>query len=241
MSTTSLRAIAIALLLSAPITARAAGPTKAGVSVTVSHAALHADSNFVHIIGEVRNDTPDTIHSVRFDVTLLDAKGSRLRVASIVTATREDMGEADADDFVMTEREFVPPGEVAVFHYLRDASKIGGAYGSYKLGKPRYETSSKAPKAVLEGFVATKNADGGFDIAGTIKSAGKTGCRSPRAVLGMYDASGKLVEIGYKEPDETFQKDVAPGKSIAFRYTVHNIDGDIASVKAWGDCRVPNY
>lgn len=263
MPTTPLRAIAIALLLSAPMTARAAGPAKtgaetkpekaakaAGVNVTVSQAGLDGDTNFIKIVGEIRNDTPDTIHSVRFGVTLLDAKGGRLKVNSILTATAKDLGDSDSDDWIRATRNYIPPGEIAVFHYLRDAKKVGGAYGSYKLGKPTFKVSSaaKAPKVVVEGFASPKDADGmGFDLTGTIKNAGKTVCREPEVKLGLYDASGRLLgatEVLLVEPDETYLKELAPGKSFAFRRHLVDearvlekpVENEIGSIKAWGDC-----
>ena len=74
----------------------------------------------------------------------------------------------------------------------------------------------------------------------TLRNTGTAPCRSPKVVLGYYKADGTLIETNYIEPEATFQKKLAPGKTVAFA------QGSLASpnwrkpdtftFKTWGDC-----
>ena len=206
--------------------------------VTIGRAGI-ADEAFVKIAGEIRNTSKEWVCTPRVEVELLDASGNALVIESIVTATMQERGKAPIDGAV-AERTFLPPGEVAVFEYTRDVAKIGGKYASQRV-TARARRCEVQPKAVLEGFLARKGEDGWYSVSGVIKNVGSVGCRSPKAVIGCYQADGKLYRADSEEPDETFQKVLAPGQSVPFVIkAIENPGGNtIAAVKGWADCALP--
>lgn len=54
----------------------------------------------------------------------------------------------------------------------------------------------------------------------------------------MFDASNRLIETTFIEPDEYFQKEPAPGKTVKFRReSISSPDfSKFAGFKYWGDC-----
>ncbi len=209
---------------------------KAKLEVIEGRALLDKETNFLKISGEVKNNTGQWIESVRINVHLFDSAGKELLPDAITIAVAEDNNDEKVDN-VYAERHYVPPGESAVFTYMRDAAKIKGGYASHKLSA-RARIADKPPTAVIEDLV-TKDEDGGKVTTGKIVNKGTVPCRSPKAVLGYMMAGGKVWEAKSEEPDEMFQKMLEPGKSVAF--TLKNADAgkDVVDIKAWGDCNEP--
>ncbi|MCC6522310.1 MAG: hypothetical protein IT373_06595 [Polyangiaceae bacterium] len=196
------------------------------------------DAGFLRIAGTVKNDTGAWLTSVRVTIRLYDAAGEEIGTDSITTEVAKDLGEEPIER-VYAERTYVPPGEVAVFQFLRDVKKIKGTYASHALSV-RALPAESPPTVSLTGFTAAKNADGHFEISGSIVNSGRVGCRSPKVVLGLYAADGTLLWADYEMPDETFQKILGPGQSVAVpKKPVPQSDLPIASVKGWADCEPP--
>jgi hypothetical protein len=196
-------------------------------------------SGFVKIAGEIHNDTGQWIRAPRIEVELFDEGGQPLGVKSIVTETRKDLGHATPHDGVRASRTIIPPGEVAVFRYLRDVKKVAGKYAKHKLTLSASPTVHQVSVAI-EDFNATKRPDGWYTVSGRIKNTdSKADCRSPTAVLGLYTADGKLFDVQTKTPDSHFKKMLKPGESVEFKLkNIGNpMQGAIANVKAWADCQ----
>lgn len=217
-----------------------AGPVLAGGLTLVPGAVVYDADGFVRISGEIRNNTGQTVCSPKVDVFLKDAAGKPITVTSVLTETKKGLGQEPSDG-VSSTREWVPAGEVAVFTYLRDVTKLGGA----KPAKHVLELSARAcegalPKIAVEGFKDKVDSLGSHEVSGTLRNVGSVPCRSPKVVLGYYGADGTLIETNYIEPDAYFQKKLAPGKSVSFS------QGSMASpdwrkpvpftFKYWGDC-----
>lgn len=207
----------------------------AKLEVEVGKAGLD-ESGFVHIVGEIRNNTGGWIESTRINVDLLDSEGKSLLVRSIATAVAEDLGEAKALDFTYAHRYFVPPGEVTPFHYLRDAKKIGGVYASYALHVAAMQIpAAESPKVVIERLSTTTDEKGARIVSGVIVNQGSVGCRSPEAIVGVYDADGTLYRVEDERP-ETYRSKVLPaGESVVFRVRFFN-DEEEGDMRAFADC-----
>jgi hypothetical protein len=218
--------------------AAAQGVDPSLLPVTVGRAGI-ADEDFVKIAGEIRNASPDWVCTPRVEVELVDASGKSLVIESIVTATMQERGKA-AIDGTVAQRTFLPPGEVAVFEYTRDVKKIAGKYASQRV-TARARKCESQPKVMLEGFVAKKDKDGWYSVSGSVKNVGSVGCRSPKAVIGCYQADGKLYGADSAQPDQTFQKMLPPGQSVPFSIkAIDNPGGNtITDVRAWADCELP--
>jgi hypothetical protein len=235
--------IALALL-PAGLAALRVGAQEVGsppLELVEGRGGLDAETGFVRIAGEVRNRSKHWIQSVRISVRLFDAAGNAISVTSIPTIVAKERGETHPADGVYSDRDFVPPGESAPFEYTRDVAKLGGAtYASHKLSVSARQATDP-PSAVVEGFDPKKANDGWYSVTGRIKNVGKVGCRSPKAVIGVYGKDGKMVRVLTETPDSTFQKILPPGAAVAFKIkSIENPGGNtIGKMKAWGDCSPP--
>lgn len=215
-----------------------AGPAGAAGLKLVPGAVAYNAGGFVRIAGEIHNNTGQTVCAARVEVFLKDAAGKPIQVKSVVTETKAGLGQEPTDGVGAT-REWLPPGEVAVFSYLRDVSKLGGG----KLAAHELRASARAcegplPKVSVEDFKDKTDSLGSHELTGVLRNSGSAPCRSPKIVLGLYDAAGKLLETDYIEPDEYFQKKLLPGKGVKFaRGSIPSPEwGKLASFKYWGDC-----
>ncbi len=223
---------------------QAEAPAKAGgiwvdpakLEVIEGRALLDKETNFLKISGEVKNNSGQWIESVRINVHLLDSSGKEIIPDAITIAVAEDNNDEKVDN-VYAERHYVPPGESAVFTYMRDAAKIKGGYASHKLAA-RARIADKPPTVAIEDLV-TKEEDGGKVTTGKIVNKGAVPCRSPKAALGYMTAGGKVWEAKSEEPEELFQKMLEPGKSVAFKLKSADAGKDVVDVKAWADCSEP--
>jgi hypothetical protein len=196
-------------------------------------------TNFVKIRGEVWNNSGKWIRAVSVEIELFDADGKPIAVSGFLSEHRKSLGIDARGDSVVADRNFVPPGEVTIFERLRDPAKLGGQYKSHKLSAGAWAVEGTAPKMAIEGLKTGVDELGYFEVSGTIRNVGTVPCRTPKAVLGFYNADGKLMHATDEEPDEMFQKHLAPGKTVRFsRRNIIDAKG-AKDVKAWGDCADP--
>ncbi len=217
-----------------------AGPVLAGGLKLVPGAVVYDADGFIRISGEIHNNTGQTVCNPQVAVFLKDAAGKPITVTSVLTETKKGLGQEPTDG-VSSTREWLPAGEVAVFTYLRDLTKLGGA----KPARHVLEASARAcegalPKIAVEGFKDKVDSAGSHEVAGTLRNVGSVPCRSPKLVLGYYGADGVLIETNYIEPDAYFQKQLGPGKSVAFSQA-SLVSPDWRkpvpfTLKYWGDC-----
>lgn len=199
---------------------------------------LDKEQGFLKIAGEVKNETGQWLTSVRVTIRLFDASGKEIGTDSITTEVAKDLGD-EVVESVYSDRTFVPPGETAVFYWTRDAAKIKGTYASHKLAV-RARVAEDPPTMTLSGFKAEKDAEGHFELSGRIENTGRPGCRTPKAVFGLYGADGTILGTTTEAPDAMFQKVLAPGQSVEVHRKNVSLDGlKIESVKGWADCETP--
>lgn len=216
-------------------------PAQAGTLRLVPGAVSYDASGFVHISGEIHNDTGHPVCSPEVEVVLEAGDGKPIAVSSIITATKEGLGRAPVDS-VVAERFWLPAGEVAVFTYLRDVKKLGGRVPvEHELRPVAGDCPGPVPTVRVEGFVTRSDDVGSHQVAGTLRNVGQASCRSPKVVLGLYDAAGMLIDATSVQPDEMFQRLLPPGGTVSFaRPAIQDPDtGTIARIETWGDCDYP--
>lgn len=187
------------------------------------------ESGFVHIPGELVNETGQWLQLVSVQVVLLDASGSPIGVGSIAAA--EGYGES-----TVVSRAYIAPGERGYFSYLRDAKKLAAPYASHRLSAYGFPSNGNRD-AKLEKVDVTKDEDGHFRVAGSLQSTGTLGCKSPTLVWGSFAADGKMIDSHEHTVDATFQKELAPGQSVAAETKIYDFEKQIAEVRAYGACQ----
>ncbi|MCC6898115.1 MAG: hypothetical protein IT377_04030 [Polyangiaceae bacterium] len=191
------------------------------------------DTGFLHIIGEIRNDTTKWIESPKVAVLLFDAQGKPIGVDSIAAA--EGFGES-----ALGMRHNVPPGETSPFHYIRDIKKLARPYASHKL-EPRAFPADSSFNATVADVKTDKETIGKTEYwrtTGTVKNAGKP-CSNPAAVIAFYDANGKIVDTRSGLTEWDVKKAWPAGASLPFKTGPVENKWGFASSKVWGDCHEP--
>ena len=211
------------------------------LDIVEGQAGFSAETGFIYIAGEVRNRTSEWVLKPRLTVGLLDASGLPIRVDSVTAAVAEDEGR-EPQEFIHTDRTYIPPGEVGVFYYTRDAKKLGGArYASHRLTVASARKAVDPPQVVIDELQMPIE-DGVYIVSGRIRNHGQVGCYSPQVIVGVYGTDGKVLREEHETPEETFQKVLEGGQSVPFQLKVYpdtGLGGTIGSLKAWADCVEP--
>jgi hypothetical protein len=206
------------------------------LKVVEGRGGLDSEIGFVKIAGEVHNTSSQWVTTPRIDVQLFDASGKKLDVTSIAIAAAQDTGAHGADDFVYAELGYVPPGEIAIFKYTRDANKFKGTYSSHKLVASALPVSA-APSVSLKDMSIQKDQDDKYTATGAIENDGKMPCYSPAVVFGFYAQDGKLCDVKKESIEPLFQKNLDPGKKADFKFTMYPPSGEtVGEVKGWASC-----
>lgn len=213
----------------------------AQLKIVEGQAGLSQETGFIHIAGEVHNRSSEWVLKPRLTVELLDASGRPIAVDSISTAVAEERGW-EPQEFIYTQRTYIPPGEVGVFYYIRDAKKLRGArYAKHRLTVASARRAVNPPQVVIDNLQMPVE-DGVYSVSGRIRNSGQVGCYSPQVVIGVYGTDGKILREEHEVPEETFQKTLGGGQSVPFQLKVHTdagLGGTIGSLKAWADCGEP--
>lgn len=236
MRHTTFALVLAAAAVASPLPAGAGDVGGEALQVVEGRSGVDPGTGFVRIRGEVWNRSGRWVRAPQVAVELFDEAGKPIAVTGFLAEVKRETG-SDPRDGVLAERYYLPPGEAAVFEYLRDPKKLGGKkYASHKLSATAWALPGEGPKATVEGFRPVRAEDGTWEVSGTIQVAGSQPCRSPKAVLAFYAADGKVTHATYEEPEATFQKEVAPGHTVAFsRKAIPDPEG-AREAKAWGDC-----
>ena len=208
---------------------QAADPAK--LKIEVGRAGLQ-ETNFVEIYGEVQNNTGQAIEFVTVHIDLLDKAGNPLDVGG----WHREVHNAET---ARGELHYVPAGGSTPFHYIRDASKIKGTYGSHRLTVTARTRTAPMPTAAIEGLTTKSGEFGQVDLKGTYKVTGSLDCRSPMALVGFYDDKGKLMDLvspHHSALEGYFQKKLAAGQSVAFEGKSFPHGGEQKKTKVWAIC-----
>lgn len=233
------RAFAFALLGLAGCAAVVQAANRTNLTVNIG-AVNYDEDGFISIPGEAKNTSTAWVCAPRIDVELLDAQGKVIGVQSILTAAKQDAGLDDGDG-VYAERIFVPPGEVAVFQYWRERTKLKGVKpASHRVKASAGDCPAARTTITAQEVKPGRDQDGFFRVRGVLKNTGNGPCRSPRAVVGLYAADGKLVKADEETPDAMFQKVLKPGQSVPFEYRSADDAKRVARAQVWADCNYPD-
>lgn len=207
-----------------------------GLTIVEGFAGVDPVTNeFIHIAGEVKNETGGWISHVKLDLELLDADGKPIMVTGISEGVKQDMGKgADAPETILGDRMYVPPGESTPYFYIRDVAKLSGKkYGSHKLkAQARKETS--APKVSVIDLKYKESKEFFEELTGTVVvESGK--CRSPEPVFVSLMADGKVRATTNQSVDAYFQKYAEAGTKAPFERKVLSRQG-AAKLIAYATC-----
>lgn len=225
---------------SSPPAPRAAGSGPAGdapkLRIDIGRAELES-TGFVHVLGEVHNETGQPVQRIQVYIDLLDAQGNVLAVDGVTRKPPADLGLVSGERAI-GEVVYVPAGGTTPFHYIRDAKKIRGTYAGQRARAVAGAAPATFPIATIDSPRAAHLERDQMMLEGSFKVEGAP-CRSPRALFGFYDASGKLVDVAEPRKNalaEWFQKDVSPAQTIAFKGQATVTGAPGAKTKTWGAC-----
>lgn len=153
---------------------------------------------YFHLIGEVENLGEHNTEHNRVRVDFYDERGTLYTTGS---------GEC--------YREVIEPGEKSPFEIVFAKAPQGA---NYKL-TAEWDVTDRQPggQMVFTGVKSTIEADGHFVLTGEIGNEGKQIIENAMVLGTFYDASGKVVAVGFTFPDTM---PIKPGNSSTFTLVV---------------------
>jgi hypothetical protein len=169
-------------------------PTVApSVVVLGNSSAFVGDGGRVYIVGEVDNQTSNTITFVSVAIWLLDAQGQEIS-ASIAYVQRLNMR----------------PSSVACF---RGFFTITEGWASYRLGEVTYRNSSaRVPNVALINAQGTRDSSG-YTISGSVRNLESTPVESVAVAGTLYNAAGMVLDCEWNYADDAT---LAPDQQTGF-------------------------
>ena len=220
----------------APSGGGAGQEASAGLTIVEGFAGIDPVTNeFLHIAGEVKNETGGWVTHVKLYLQIMDTDGKPILVTGISEGVKQDMGlGADAPETILGDRMYVPPGESTPYFYIRDVAKLSGKkYGSHKL-KVVGRKVDKAPKVTVTDLKYTEAKDFFESLSGNVVvESGE--CRSPEPVFVHLMADGKVRATTSHAVDAYFQKVAPAGTKVPFDRKALSRYG-AAKVIAYGTC-----
>ena len=229
--------------------------TEMKVAVDKAEGSAEKDAfNYFRVWGEVKNKSSKWVEQIRGDIRYFDASGKELKIDSIGTAVKEDVGDKSPGEPVSSDVMYIPPGGTVPLHHIRSLNKIGGTYGSYKITLRPAHVVTKHPDVSLEGMqdvvanvpneaIGSTTPNEHRVISGTLRNKGDLGCRNPGLVLAFYDASGKLADVREESASKEVTTVLAPGATMPVKaFTLVGSDEAWkakATMKTWGRCSEP--
>jgi len=195
----SMRRFVVLPVLLVLLASLAAGGRRATANdgVTVLSSSTYVDAiHALHVVGEVRNDTGQSIQFVQIIATFTDADDAFLATGE--TFTRLDV---------------LLPDMVSPFDLLLPSPPAGIAHSSLQT---QWDPTSAAPLAgltVLDGSRLTKDSIGYTHIAGQVRNDTGVAARFVEVIATFYSADGTVVDVAF-----TFTKldTLQPGQTSPF-------------------------
>lgn len=175
-----------------------------GVRVDVHRQWL--TEGFAHVLGVVESSRDEFV-SVRLVVERLDPEGRRIGV-------RRWEGEAEYDGFYPA-LDVVPPRGRAVFHHVRDLSKLKTARIAeqrVRVDHVRVRPSEPLP-TLSELRVEPEERSERLVVRGRFTAPPSADCRRPTLVAAALDEGGKLVGISRHDPRDPYPFDIGQVES----------------------------
>lgn len=155
--------------------------------------AFVGDGGRVYVVGEVHNQTSDTITFVSVAVWLLDAQGQEIS-ASVAYVQRLNMR----------------PNSVACF---RGFFTRTDGWASYRLGEVAYRnTSARAPNLALVSAHGARDSSG-YTISGSVRNLESTPIESAAVAGTLYNAAGTVLDCEWNYANDT---SLAPNQQTGF-------------------------
>jgi hypothetical protein len=165
----------------------------------LSNSSSYVDSiDYLHIVGEIQNDTDDNLRFVRVDVNIFDDQGTLLDT-----------------DFTYTYLDNLPANETTCFHVLLPLP-TGWAY--YEFEEPSYWTDGDlSPDLVIFNDSGSYNSTfGWYEIIGQVRNDEASLVEYVSPVGTLYDSSGTVIGCNFTFVNST---DLNPGQISSFKMT----------------------
>lgn len=176
-------------------------PTPATVEkgvVFISDFAYRDRNNYLHVIGEVRNDTTGNVRDVKITVSLLDGQGNPV-------ATRTNLSYLTLLD----------PGQRSPFDII--FPEVLGGVPNYQM-ELSWEATNETDRTRIEvrQISTRKDEKGYYWVEGEVRNAGSQAAEVV-AIVGTFYDDGKVVAVAFGLPDTV---PLAPGNSSPFSLPV---------------------
>jgi hypothetical protein len=172
-------------------------PLPDGIHVLTNHSAYEDHVDYLHIVGEVFNNTDANLPYVRISAHVLDTE---LHLV--------------ADAFAYTYLEPLPAGETTCFHISLEAPSDWALY-TLKVERPEYSTvADRLPNLVLIEHSGTYDPDfGWYEITGRVRNEDWRTVDYVAPVSTLYNIAGEVVGCKFSYVDTL---SLSPGTSSAF-------------------------
>lgn len=171
-------------------------PTPLPVAILPNHTSYVDSINNLHIAGEVRNNSSNTLRSVRIAVNLFNANGGLV-----------------ATDFTYVSLDYTPPGHTNCFEVILPQP---ANWAFYAFEPPTYHTSNEPrPSLVIFNDSGAYNPTyAWYEILGQVRNDHPTAVRFVEVVGGLYNASDEIIACRTTYVNSTH---LDPGQVSSFR------------------------
>lgn len=195
------------------------------------------------VYGLITNRSDQIYEMVSGNFTFYDASGRMLGIDSIGTAVKSDAGDTSPGESVYAEVHYIRPGQRVPFHFMRNLSAFDGAIARHVLGPHRVTPTDDPPNGLAVSVTESLEGDE-FSrkrvFVGSIRNAGRGGCRSPAFVAAFLDDKGRIAALDSQDASDDLTFVLAAGQSLpfwaAFSVTLDDAWQASAKVLTWVDC-----
>lgn len=172
--------------------------TAAPTLTILSNYSYFVDSiNYLHVAGEVQNDTTST-----------------LRFVKIIADFYNSQGQMIANDYTYTYLDDLPPNTKTCF--LISLQQPTG-WASFQFESPSYSTGGHAlPNLTILNPVTSIDSYGDYKIVGMVRNDQGVLVKYVQTIGTLYDAAGKVLDCDFTYVNST---DLTAGQSSSFTMT----------------------
>ncbi len=180
--------------------------TRQGV-VFLNDSSYKGSDGYLHVIGEVRNDTNGNVGQIKVTASLLDQQRKPYMSVSSLTYL-----------------SLLEPGERSPFDVLFQGVTT---YGEYQLDLSWDSTSATSKTKLQIRQTSNTDKDGFYWLNGEVDNAGVQKAEDILLVGGFYDNDGKIIAVSIGFPDVV---PLAAGESSPFSLAVENPEKKITGL-----------
>jgi hypothetical protein len=195
----------LAIVLLCATMALAIHPARASTSVTVQNdSSWLSESGNLWIFCEVTNTGDAWLQYVKVVATLRDASNVMVDVI-----------------YGFTEVQYVPPSTTVPLAMTEPDTAKSARVASYTLASEFMEASPIQQKLTISNLATSTNTLGDLEILGEVQNQGTASSPYVKIAGAFYDATGKLVYVGYTFTDPN---EIPAGATYPFKLTVYSPD-----------------